>query len=57
MLPVENSSWKLHTKTSNKFKLCVKILEYTDLLRMVHREETLKVLHAWMCLGKNVAAY
>ena len=32
LLPVENSSWKLHTKTSNKFKLCVKILEYTDQL-------------------------
>lgn len=57
LLFVENLSWKLYTKISNKFKLCVKILEYIDLLRMIYREEILKVLYVWMCLGKDVVVY
>lgn len=35
----------------------MKNFKYTTLLCMIHREEKLKVLHAWMCLCKDVAEY
>ena len=44
-------------KTNDTFKLCMKKFKYTNLLRMIHREEKLKVLHAWMCLYKDLAVY